>query len=110
MADFILLKNPKLCPRCFARRAARHSGRCGNCGAMLFNHFNHDFAAYDLTGPTRIWWAFCPQRGWVSRDYVLQPGTEALRAFVPEEILPADYGQKTATARAREAMLAAQSP
>jgi hypothetical protein len=94
MSDFLLLKNIRACPKCFANRTARHSGRCQNCGAMLFNSLDYNFKQYDLDGATRIWWAFCPQRGWVSRSFVLNPNQEAQKSVYVEEEIPADYGKQ----------------
>jgi hypothetical protein len=94
MSDFLLLKNIHQCPRCMANRRGHHTGRCQNCGAMLFNSLEYDFQRFDMEGPTRLYWAFCPQRGWVSRSYILNPTAKAQTAHFEDDDIPSDYGKQ----------------
>jgi len=90
--DLILLLNPESCPKCQTRRRAGHTGKCHNCGIMLFSGMNNNFKGY-WDEVSRDFYAFHPQHGWVYSSHIIN-GFKPNKAFEAEEKLPDDYGMK----------------
>ncbi len=70
MADYILLKDSKVCPNCRRKDNIQHLKVCHHCGTMLFLH-EINFRYYEECGELRNYWLFTRGNGWMHRDQIM---------------------------------------